>query len=50
MSKQQPRKPADPKLSDLRKQAPSTEEAGLVKGGGMRRGGDDDLKDLEVER
>lgn len=40
------------KLQDLKKQAPSAGEADAIKGGGTRKilGGDDDLKDLEVER
>lgn len=39
-----------PKLDDLKKKAPTPQEAEKVIGGKMRRGGDDDLKDLEVER
>ena len=42
-------KPA-PKLDDLKKKTPSPKEQDSVKGGRARRGGDDDLKDLEVER
>jgi hypothetical protein len=38
------------KLDDLKKKAPSPQEADKVLGGRARRGGDDDLKDLEVER
>jgi len=40
------------KLADLKKKTPSTKEIEGIKGGGGRRiaGGDDDLKDLEVER
>jgi hypothetical protein len=38
------------KLSSLPKPEPSAEVLDKLKGGGMRRGGDDDLKDLEVER
>ena len=43
------KKPTD-KLADLKKQAPTPQELDAIKGGKMRRGGDDDLKDLEVER
>lgn len=39
-----------PKLDDLKKKTPSPKEQDNVKGGRARRGGDDDLKDLEVER
>ncbi len=39
-----------PKVTDLKKPDPSDTVADKLKGGGMRRGGDDDLKDLEVER
>lgn len=42
-------KPA-PKLDDLKKKTPTQKEQDSVKGGRARRGGDDDLKDLEVER
>lgn len=39
-----------PKVEDLKKKAPTPQEAERVKGGARRRGGDDDLEDLEVER
>ena len=39
-----------PKVPDLKKPDPSALVAEKLKGGGMRRGGDDDLTDLEVER
>ncbi|HWA15772.1 MAG TPA: hypothetical protein VG817_05025 [Gemmatimonadales bacterium] len=42
-------KPA-PKLDDLKKKTPTPKEQDAVKGGRKRRGGDDDLDDLEVER
>lgn len=38
------------KLDDLKKKAPTPQQADQVRGGRARRGGDDDLKDLEVER
>lgn len=38
------------KLDDLKKKAPSPQELDQVRGGRKRRGGDDDLDDLEVER
>jgi hypothetical protein len=39
-----------PKLDDLKKKAPSPQELDKVLGGRARRGGDDDLEDLEIER
>ncbi len=39
-----------PKLDDLKKKVPTPQEADRIKGGVKRRGGDDDLDDLEVER
>ncbi len=39
-----------PKLDDLKKKAPTAQEIERIKGGVKRRGGDDDLDDLEVER
>lgn len=38
------------KLPNLPKPDPSPEVLEKIKGGALRRGGDDDLKDLEVER
>jgi hypothetical protein len=38
------------KLNNLKDKAPTPQDAAKVLGGKMRRGGDDDLKDLEVER
>lgn len=48
MAKQQKKGPE--KLDNLKKKRPSLQEADMVKGGARLRGGDDDLKDLEVER
>lgn len=48
-----PRKPeakAAPPVESLPQQSTPPKNAGEVKGGAMRRGGDDDLDDLEVER
>jgi hypothetical protein len=39
-----------PNLNDLKQKAPTPQETDKVTGGRARRGGDDDLKDLEVER
>lgn len=39
-----------PKVTDLKKPDPSDLVADKIKGGLKRRGGDDDLDDLEVER
>jgi hypothetical protein len=38
------------KIENLPNKPVTTDKAGQVKGGAMRRGGDDDLEDLEVER
>lgn len=38
------------KLNNLKDKAPTPQDTAKVLGGKMRRGGDDDLKDLEVER
>jgi hypothetical protein len=45
-----PQSKGTPKLDDLKKKAPTPRELDNVKGGQRRRGGDDDLDDLEVER
>jgi hypothetical protein len=39
----------DPQIEDLTKEV-AEQQADAVKGGAARRGGDDDLEDLEVER
>ena len=39
----------DPQIEDLNEQI-AEQQADSVKGGVKRRGGDDDLEDLEVER
>ena len=40
----------DPQIQDLPKDDKTEQQADSVKGGALRRGGDDDLEDLEVER
>ena len=37
-------------IQNLPNKPDTTDKAGQVKGGAIRRGGDDDLEDLEVER
>jgi hypothetical protein len=40
----------DPQIEDLKNDEIVEQQADSVKGGAARRGGDDDLEDLEVER
>jgi len=40
----------EPQITDLPEQQVSEQKADAVQGGAARRGGDDDLEDLEVER
>lgn len=40
----------DPQIEDLKQDELAEQQADSVKGGAARRGGDDDLEDLEVER
>jgi hypothetical protein len=40
----------DPQIEDLKNDERIEQQADSVKGGVRRRGGDDDLEDLEVER
>lgn len=40
----------EPQITDLPDQEQTPQSAEAVKGGAKKRGGDDDLEDLEVER
>ena len=40
----------EPQITDLPDQEQTPQSADAVKGGAAKRGGDDDLDDLEVER
>ena len=40
----------DPQIEDLKQDERVEQQADSLKGGAARRGGDDDLEDLEVER